>query len=195
MRHRMIAAALFGNFSLAFGLASATPATTVDPVTLCQGVACTEAMREIVAEFGDRVDWVLTPPVAASGDCLHLHPQYRPEDTHHALALFEAEAGGASYRGLFSFYAGRNPYAEFDLSAARSYLSRISGDKPGRPLGAGDRWRQAHFPSAGGDIVYWFARSRKDGSILLLGRWFFPEAGSDTRMFCRLRSQASASKR
>lgn len=174
--------------------AVASPADSVDPTTLCQGVSCTEAMRTLVSDFADRADWSLSAPVAASGECHHLHPQYRPEDTHHALAVFEAEAAETTYRGLFSFYAARNPYADFDLAGARSYLSRISGDKPGRPLENGEGWRRAHFPSTGGEITYWFARSRKDGSLLLLGRWFFPEAGSDTRMFCRLRIQGAASK-
>jgi hypothetical protein len=169
------------------GLASFAEAR-LNPETFCEDFACSLQMQAVVRDYTENPNppQVAQAPWLVSGECWHLAPVYRADQTHHAMFLMENTIRGPWARGLFSFFAPQDPFASETVESARDRLNASSG--PGQMMIIRDRHADWNFAGETSMLAYWVRVNEEKGEAYLISRWMFWNTKSQDHLaFCRLK--------
>lgn len=158
------------------------------PADFCSEVhGCTPWMRQISQQYAEGNFAMPAAPVASySGVCVHLNDQYYPETEHHGAFSLEKNDSDIFVGGIFSFYAGINPYQDFSADELNQWLRKNSSSFKKAEISASELFLGYVYPEA--LIGYWMRHST-DGALLVIGK----DAGPNyiNLVFCKLNPQAN----
>ncbi len=144
---------------------------------------CTNKMDSIQRRFFDAGVAPSQEPAVYSGECVYLSEMYNPDHVHHAVTLLDHYQGHLYFSAIFSFFAEKNEYADWDLETARRLMSE-DWKNYGLIKWASDSGRVAIFNDDLAPVyIYWMRQDPRDQSLLLI----YYAGGTYLKGFCDLK--------